>query len=394
MRTSAAVISAFLAVAHGQNIVSAKGNLGTSKGLQVDPNDPFDMNIIKTSEIGANAVNECGRTIIGNMDIGANTEVALSAGEVTKVTKGSKVQVQISQDNAQMSAGPYTCDLDDQSNAKGATGQIKLQQANGNGGGNNNGGGNGGGNNGGNGGGNKFGGAGGQGGNKFGGQGGNGKFGGQRNKMRSLEVRHELSSRIGARANTMTLTVTMPNDMQCKGSSAGNVCTVRCINKQEVGGCFAVQQSDVKALPGSNAPANIKTAQTKDGVETQVLQNKQDFSAAAAAIADAPGSNDKDTQDQGQAAAVAKAVLASQQKNGIVKSNAGNQANAGNNNNNNNNNAGGNNNNNGGNNNNNGGNNNGGNNRAGAGAGAGGFGGQGGQGGNKFGGNKFGGQRN
>lgn len=301
------------------------------------------MNIIKTAEIGANVVNECGRTLVGNMDVGANTEKALSAGEVTKVTKGSKVQVQISQDNAQMSGGPYTCDLDDQSNAKGATGQIKLQQANGNGGGN---GGNGGGNNGGNGGngGNKFGGNGG--GNPFGGQGGGNKFGGQRNR-RQLEVRHEFSSRISARANAMTLTVTMPNDLKCVGSSAGNVCTVRCINKQEVGGCFAVQQTDTKALPGSNAPQNIKTAQTKDGIETQVLQNKQDFKAAEAAIADASRGGSDDQQDQNQAAAVAKAVLEQQKKTGIVKSNAGNQANNGNNNNNN---AGNNNNNNGGNN--------------------------------------------
>lgn len=34
MRSTAAVLSAFLAVAHGQNILSAKGNLGQSKGLQ------------------------------------------------------------------------------------------------------------------------------------------------------------------------------------------------------------------------------------------------------------------------------------------------------------------------------------------------------------------------
>ncbi|KAK7957029.1 uncharacterized protein PG986_006251 [Apiospora aurea] len=404
MRSTTAVLSAFLAVAHGQNIISAKGNLGTSKGLQVDPNDPFDMNIIKTSEISANVVNQCGRTVVGNMDVGANTEVALTKGEVTKVTKGSKVQVQISQDNAQMSGGPYTCDLDDQSNAKGATGQIKLQQTNGNGGGNGGNGGGNGGNGGGNkfgggGGGNPFGGQGGGGGNPFGGQGGGGgnPFGGQGNKfgggggggrfrMRQLEVRHETHSRIGARANTMTLTVTMPKDLECKGASAGNVCTVRCINKQEVGGCFAVQQTDVKALPGSNAPGNIETAQTKDGIETQVLQNKQDFAAAAGAIAEAQGSNNDDQQDQNQGAAVAKAVLAQQQKTGIVKSNAGNQANNGNNNggnNNNNNNGGGNNGGNGGGNNfggNGGGN---GGNKFGGGGGAGGFGGFGGFGGGR-----------
>lgn len=58
------------------------------------------------------------------MDIGENTEIALAAGAVTKVTKGSKVKVTIDQRNAN-GTGPFTCDMDFTSNAI-ATGQTPL----------------------------------------------------------------------------------------------------------------------------------------------------------------------------------------------------------------------------------------------------------------------------
>jgi len=76
-----------------------------------------DTTIIRDAEIAANVVNECGRTeLTGNIDVGENTENALAAGAVTKVTKGGSVVVTIHQVNAD-GAGPYTCDLDETSNS-------------------------------------------------------------------------------------------------------------------------------------------------------------------------------------------------------------------------------------------------------------------------------------
>lgn len=70
-------------------------------------------------------VNECGRTLLaGNMDIGEMTENALATGNVTKVTKGSKVKITVDQRNAN-GTGPFTCDMDFTSNAI-ATGQTPL----------------------------------------------------------------------------------------------------------------------------------------------------------------------------------------------------------------------------------------------------------------------------
>lgn len=77
-------------------------------------------------------VNECGRTLAaGNIDIGENTENALAAGNITKVTKGSKVQITVDQRNAN-GTGPFACDLDPTSNANGATGQTTLVTTQGN----------------------------------------------------------------------------------------------------------------------------------------------------------------------------------------------------------------------------------------------------------------------
>lgn len=61
-------------------------------------------------------------------------------------------------------------------------------------------------------------------------------------------------------------------------ASTGNVCTVRCINPQDFGGCFVVQQTDI--TPNANTPANIATAQTLSGVLAQVAQNQVDLPAA------------------------------------------------------------------------------------------------------------------
>lgn len=86
-------------------------------------------------------------------------------------------------------------------------------------------------------------------------------------------------------------------------ASTGNVCTIRCFNEQNFGGCVAVQQTDV--TPNVNSPATIATAQTLAGVDTQVAENKADLPAAMAANAAATSGT-----DQEQALLGANALLA------------------------------------------------------------------------------------
>lgn len=57
--------------------------------------------------------------------MGATTEDALAAKQVTQVTKGSTVQLTIRQVN-ETGAGPYTCDMDLTGNTAGLTGQINV----------------------------------------------------------------------------------------------------------------------------------------------------------------------------------------------------------------------------------------------------------------------------
>jgi hypothetical protein len=57
-----------------------------------------DTTIIRDAEISANVVNECGRTeLTGNIDVGENTENALTAGAVTQVKAGTLMTVTIHQ---------------------------------------------------------------------------------------------------------------------------------------------------------------------------------------------------------------------------------------------------------------------------------------------------------
>jgi hypothetical protein len=120
--------SVIVAVANGQGLLlSAQGTKGSpaSPGLQVDPTRN-DANIINESEINANVVNECRRTLLaGNIDIEQNTEDQLANKTITSVTKGSTVAVTIRQGNAD-GVGPYTCDMDLTSNADGVSGQTNL----------------------------------------------------------------------------------------------------------------------------------------------------------------------------------------------------------------------------------------------------------------------------
>ncbi|KAI0025422.1 hypothetical protein F4780DRAFT_329258 [Xylariomycetidae sp. FL0641] len=224
------VASLLLALANGQGVIqSAKGDQGESKGFQVNLNDDNDANIISDTEISANVVNECGRTIAkGNIDAGENAEIALSDNQITQVTKGSTVDVSIRQVNGS-GAGPYTCDMDETGNTKGATGQTQLD-------------------------------------------------------VEESDADDE---------GNINLKVTMPDDMACIGSSTGDVCTVRCRNENEFGGCFAVQQTDT--TPSENEPGNIDTAQDLKGIESQIQQNLKDLQAAMAGIA----ASSQDTAEQG-----------------------------------------------------------------------------------------------
>lgn len=49
----------------------------------------------------------------------------MAGGDVTKVSKGSTVKVKVNQVNSN-GTGPYTCDLDETSNASGTSGQVAL----------------------------------------------------------------------------------------------------------------------------------------------------------------------------------------------------------------------------------------------------------------------------
>ncbi|KAB8299224.1 hypothetical protein EYC80_001316 [Monilinia laxa] len=121
------ITSTLLSTIQAQGILlSAQGTKGSpaSLPLQVQLNTN-DANIINADEISKNIVNECGRTLLnGNIDIGENTETQLAAKTVTSVTKGSTVNV-VMQKGGANGVGPYTCDMDQTSNAQ-ATGQTKL----------------------------------------------------------------------------------------------------------------------------------------------------------------------------------------------------------------------------------------------------------------------------
>ncbi|KAF6815501.1 gas1-like protein [Colletotrichum plurivorum] len=220
----ALAISALLAVAHGQGVIlKAQGAKGpASLPLQVDTKKA-DANVINNKEIVDNAVNECGRTILGgNIDIGENTENQLIAKTVTQVTKGSTVDIQIAQVSAD-GAGPYTCDMDLTSNANGATGQtpLKVQESQ------------------------------------------------PQNGIINLKV---------TMPNDMACVGASTGDVctiRCFNSNA----------KGPFGGCVAVQQTDT--TPKQNTPDNIPTAQTLSGILTQVQQNAKDLPAAFKSNAEA-----------------------------------------------------------------------------------------------------------
>ncbi|KAK0749796.1 hypothetical protein B0T18DRAFT_320985 [Schizothecium vesticola] len=233
--SSALPLAALFALAHGHGVIlGAQGLSGSPLSVGFQVNDAIarncttinpcqmDTTIIRDAEIAANVVNKCGRTeLAGNIDIGANTENALAANQVTQVEAGSDVTVTIHQVNAD-GAGPYVCDIDMTSN-----GGIISQ---------------------------------------------------------TLKVTNNIPGANGlsqAKAQDFNITVTMPEDMQCTGASTGDICTIRCRNNAVAGpfgGCFAVQQTDI--TPKVNTPENIATGDTADVIDDQVAQNQKDLPAA------------------------------------------------------------------------------------------------------------------
>ncbi|KAI0440668.1 GEgh16 protein [Xylaria telfairii] len=235
MRLNQAIVtSALLAIAHGQAVLlAARGAKGSaiSRGLQVDSSASDDANFISDVEISTNVVNECGRTLLAG-----NIDI----GEQTEnaLADGNVTQATagsrvavLIQQVNETGAGPFTCDMDQTGNSIGVSGQTKL------------------------------------------------------------DVKEAEANKNGV----ITLRVALPNDLACTGSSAGNVCTVRCRNANNFGGCFAVQQTDV--TPSENDPTTIETIQQLDAVFKQIEQNIADLPAALDAIAGAS----QDPADQGTA---------------------------------------------------------------------------------------------
>lgn len=184
-----------------------------------------DTGIIRQAEIDQNIVNTCGRTeLAGNIDIGQVTEDQIAAKAVTQVTKGGSLIMTIHQVNAD-GAGPYTCDLDETSNAGAFKGNLTVTN--------------------------------------------------------NVPGANGLSQ---VKEQDFNITIAMPTDMACIGGSTGNICTVRCRNNSVAGpfgGCVAVEQTDI--TPAQLQASTIKTAATLKGMQAQVISDNTDLQAAVVA---------------------------------------------------------------------------------------------------------------
>ncbi|KAI6526913.1 hypothetical protein MCOR05_008948 [Pyricularia oryzae] len=129
------------------------------------------------------------------------------------------------------------------------------------------------------------------------------------NNSNGLTGQTKLKTKEAKKGDNIEVTATMPNDLKCIGGSTGNLCMVRCRNKQNFGGCVAIQQSDT--TPNVNSPQNIKTAATLKSVLDQVNEDQRDFKTTVNAIATA---SEKD-----QGAAVAKALVDANLASGVLK---------------------------------------------------------------------------
>ncbi|KAK4231922.1 hypothetical protein QBC38DRAFT_464894 [Podospora fimiseda] len=206
----------------------------------------MDTTIIRDAEIKAGTVNSCGRTkLTGNIDVGEVTEAQLAEGIVTQVQSGSEVTITLHQVNAD-GAGPFVCEVDETSNS--------------------------------------------------------GVF------REPLPVKNNIPGINGlsqAKEQDFNITVTLPSDLKCVGASTGNVCTIRCRNNAQAGpfgGCFAVQQTDVKA--NVNSPDNIKANDSLEQIEFEAASNRKALTAAIKANQDAG------TDEQNQNLKIVEAILA------------------------------------------------------------------------------------
>ncbi|KAK3984026.1 hypothetical protein QBC44DRAFT_302149 [Cladorrhinum sp. PSN332] len=197
----------------------------------------MDTTIIRDAEISAGTVNSCGRTkLTGNIDVGEVTEAQLAEGIVTQVQAGSDVTITLHQVNAD-GAGPFTCQVDQTSNS--------------------------------------------------------GVF------SQPLHIKNNIPGINGlsqAKEQDFNITVTLPSDLQCVGASTGNVCTIRCRNNAQAGpfgGCFAVQQTDVK--PNVNTPENIQANDSLEALNFEAASNRAALTAAIKANQDA--GTDKESQN-------------------------------------------------------------------------------------------------
>lgn len=230
-----------LAVVQGQGvgvIMKAQGTKGSpaSRGLQVSMTDKADANIINKTEIADNMTNECGRTLLaGNIDIGEVTEDLLANKTITSTMKGGKVAVTINQGGME-GVGPYTCDLDVTSNAGSVTGQIPLTVT----------------------------------------DAGTGK-----NGMEEVSVIMPKDMACIGGKSPLNLAYLVPPTNTTLSGSTGNICTVRCTNAQNYGGCFAVRQTDIK--PAKLQAATIKTQTPLKGMFAQVMIDNIDLPATAKA---------------------------------------------------------------------------------------------------------------
>ncbi|TLD28224.1 hypothetical protein PspLS_03256 [Pyricularia sp. CBS 133598] len=129
------------------------------------------------------------------------------------------------------------------------------------------------------------------------------------NNSNGLTGQTKLKTKEAKKGDNIEVTATMPNDLKCIGGSTGDLCMVRCRNKQNFGGCVAIKQSDT--TPNVNTPENIKTAAALKGVLDQINQDQRDFKTTVNAIATA---SEKD-----QGAAVAKALVDANTANGVLK---------------------------------------------------------------------------
>ncbi|KAI6352193.1 hypothetical protein MCOR25_009496 [Pyricularia grisea] len=129
------------------------------------------------------------------------------------------------------------------------------------------------------------------------------------NNSNGLTGQTKLTTKETKNGDNIEVTATMPNNMTCIGGSTGDLCMVRCRNKQNFGGCVAIQQTDITAHV--NTVDNIKTAATAKSASDQVKADQRDFETTSEAIATAS------LADQG--AAVAKALVEHNTANGVLK---------------------------------------------------------------------------